>query len=212
MIIFLALILFSPSVYSMGNYYGRRPQNNEKVFQECLNALDTYDDGIIGYPGMSLIVEHPHFLELMQRTADQDALWINRRERALTLLIDCIEDRMTHFRIKPSTIQVQLLGVFLTAAAQKGHTDFINSQTLISRQTLLGQAIQENNIACTQKILEYKPSLDIQCYCNKAKQPHYLLKAAYLDFGPQSEMVQLLRAHGATLKPEDKDLLLKSLD
>lgn len=192
-------------------YYGRRSQNDDNQFQECLNALDVYDDTILGYLAIRDIVEHPRFMELIQRTADQDALWINRPERALRLLIDCIEDRWEHFRINPSTIQVQLLEIFLTAATQKGHTGFIDSQILISRQTLLGQAVQKNNIACFQKILEYKPSLDVQCYCKKDQQFYYPLKFACIEFGPQSQMVQLLRAHGAHLKPEDKHLLLKRI-
>lgn len=132
-------------------YYGRRSRNDEKVFQECLNALDVYEDTIPGYPGIGHIVEHPGFMELMRRTAEQPALWINRPERALILLIDCIEDRMKHFRVNHSAIQVQLLEVFLTTAAQNGHTGFINAQILISRQTLLGQAVQKNNLACAQK-------------------------------------------------------------
>jgi hypothetical protein len=195
----------------MGNYYGRRAQNNEKVFQGCLNALDVYEDSIPGYPGMTLIVEHPQFLELMQRTADQDALWVNRPERIIQLLTDSIENRGQCFLNKSLPIKLQLVDIFLRAAAQKGHHTFLNSRTVLGRRTLLGQAVQENNLACAQKILEYKPSLHIECYCQKTGQWHYLLKTVCLDFGPQSEMVQLLRAHGATLKPEDKYLLMQKL-
>lgn len=211
MLCLLILILFCIPSYPMHDFMGRRAQNNEKIFQDCLQALDTYDDGIIGYPAMQLIVEHPRFLELMEKTANQDALWVNRPERILQLLTDSIENRGRCFLNRSLSIQLKVLDIFLRAATQKGHHTFLNSHTLPGRRSLLGQAVQENNLACAQKILEYKPSLDVECYCKKEGRLHYLLKAACLDFGPESNMVQLLRTHGATLKSEDKHLLMQKL-
>lgn len=205
LILFLLLLLVPASAYSMQDYFGHFPQNNEKVFQECQSSLQAYDDFIPGSPAIGLISQHPGFLELMQQIANQDALWRNRPDRALMLLIDMIENRTHNFSNKPLIAHV--LDIFLTSAKQKGHSQFVNSLTPTGHRSILGMAIQKSNLACAQKALESGASLAIQCYSENDRQFYYPLKFALKKFGPHSPLVELLLAYNAPILPEDQHLL-----
>lgn len=209
--VLLILGLFPTATHSMHDFMGRRAQNNERILQECLDALDKYPDDIVGYPAMQLIVEHPRFLELMEKTANQDALWANNQHRVLQLLVDSIENRGPCFLKRSLAIQVQLVDIFLAAAAHKGHHTFIDAQVPISNRTLLGQAVQSNNLDCAKKILEYGPRLNVLCYCDKTRRSYSPLAFASLRFGLTSPMTELLLSHGATITAQERDLLLTRL-
>lgn len=188
----------------MRGHFERFPQNNEEVFQDCQKALQTLDDFIPGSPAVGLITKCPGFLELMRQIANQDALWHNCPDRALMLLIDMIENRTCTFSDK--ALVTKVLDIFLIAASQKGHTQFVGSVTPGYR-SILSMAIQTNNLACAQKALEHGTHFNIDCYSKKGRQFYYPLKAACKEFGPESPMVQLLLAHGAPILPEDRHLL-----
>lgn len=203
MLLFLILLLFSSSTYSMMFGLGSRAQ--DAVIQCYWRDLELYNDFIPGYPCLGLIVEHPGFTELMKQIADQDALWI-RQDCVLSLLLNVIEDRGFCFLDK-SRIP-QLLGIFLSAAKQKGHIHFVDSVLHPHNpRCLLSVAIQKNNPECAKKALEYGASLEAPCYSQKDSQFYYPLKFACKEFGPESPMVESLCAHGAPLLAQDKHLL-----
>ena len=206
MIIFLALLLLPSSLYPMLDF----PQNDEELFQSCQEGLQTYYGNYIPAPPcLGLILLHPGFLEFMQEVAGQDALWLNRPDEVFGHLVHIIGNRTGYFSNKPLVARV--LDTFLTAAEQRGRAQFINSSTRINEHRILSISIEKNNLECAEVALKHKASLGIQCYSKEDRKHYYPLKFACKQFGPNSPMVQLLREQGATLLPEDKDLLFSRI-
>lgn len=204
MIILLALLLLSSSTYSMLDYMGRPLRNSEAVFKDCQESLALYDDFLPGAPAMSLIAAHPKFIELMQRIANQDALWIKRSGRVLSVLVAMIYNSRDFSDFSDIPLLARVVDIFLTAAEHKGHAQFINTLTLTNHSCILSQAIEKNNLACAEVALKHNASLAIQCYSQKDRTHYYPLLYACKTFGADSPMVELLCKYKAPMPPEDR--------
>lgn len=153
--IFLFLLLLLPSAfYSMTPYCDPEHQELavEKNYQECQRGLQTYDEFIPGSIFMQMLMLHSKGPDLVKQIAAQDALWLNRSNRVLTVLVQMIRSHTCRI---PAKSVANALDIFLTAAEQKGYSQFVNGITSISKDTILKASTETKNAECALVALQH---------------------------------------------------------